>query len=93
MDKEKVEKYLDKALKEPYHCVSFVEEGFGFLLHHDKKYFRCTMMFNPSWGHTNGCSGATKDEFLEHMQELIADAKKIFKNGGKFPNDYFKYCD
>ena len=95
MNKKVIDSYLDRALSNPYHAVSFVEDGFGFHLYwmpiHN--HFECTMMFNPEWGHTNSIYGRTKDEFIKFFEEKIKEEKKLYTNGGKFPKDYYKYCD
>lgn len=90
-NKETISKFLDFVKKTPYLVRCVVIEGFGVHVHYDSAhgYFRASFHFNPSWPHTNGVSGKTKDEFIKHLFDLIDDAKKIYTNGGKFPSDYY----
>ena len=86
--------FLDDVQKTPYLCKGIVVDGFAFLVHWDSKgkWFRATMMFTPEWGHTHGVTGRTKDSFFDEMVLEIQESKKIFTNGGKFPEDYYEKC-
>lgn len=89
-DVNRVNAALDAAFAKPMWVHTIVVDGFAFHIHWNGTYFTATMLFSPDWGHSHGCTGRTKECFLESMSYQIWDAKKIFVNGGKFPTDYYK---
>lgn len=91
INKEIIGKVLDYCQSNPFNQKRFVVDGFDFHVYFDDKvgFFEVGMFFNPNWPHSNGFSCRTKDEFFYWMNELITDAKKIYVNGGKYPNDYY----
>lgn len=69
-----------------------IVDGFDIHVYWDnvRNKFVGTMLFSPSWGHSHGIVGSdSKDKFFDSLVYEIEDAKKIFTNGGKYPDDYY----
>jgi hypothetical protein len=92
-DREEVGRFLDEVQKDPYFVLCTVVEGFAFHVYYDsQKYtFYGKMFFTPGWGHSHGLFGRTKDQFFDNMVLEIEDARKIFTEGGRLPEDYYDH--
>ena len=89
INKEIIGKILDCCQSNPFNQKQFVVDGFAFHVHWNNRFFEVGMFFNPKWGHSTGFTCKTKDKFFYWMNELITDAKKIYVDGGKYPDDYY----
>ena len=89
---EKINSILDLVQGTPFRQSRFIVDGFAFHVYFNDRvgFFEVGMFFNPNWPHSNGFSCRTKDEFFHRMEELITDAKKIYVNGGKYPDNYYR---
>lgn len=89
INKKIIGKILDDCQSCPFVEKRFIVDGFDFHVYWDNNFFEGGMFFNPSWSHSNAFSCKTKDEFFMWMERLIMDAKKIYLNGGKYPDNYY----
>jgi len=80
----------EKALAQPRYCYEVIKDGFKFMIvwHPQRSWFECTMSFSPDWPHTHFIYGSTIDRLSQNIDLEIADAKKTFTEGGKYPADY-----
>lgn len=89
-DREEIGRFLNEVQNQPYFVRCMVVEGFDFQVYYDsqKDTFYGKMFFTPGWGHSHGLFGRTKEQFFDNMVLEIEDARKIFTEGGRFPEDY-----
>ena len=85
-DLNRVMEVLSKTKKEPYYVKTIVVNGFKFLIHYDSKsdYFLGTMLFSPTWPHSNGLCSKCQKGFVSEMNRMIEESIIIFTNGGHF---------
>ena len=93
LDREKISAFLDDVQKTPFRRKDIIIDGFDFHVHYDnahysRNYFCVTIFFTPSWPHSNGFLAESKEKFFYETERFIEDARKTFKNGGHFPEDY-----
>lgn len=88
---ESIKGILDKVQEKPFFVECFIVDGFDFHVYFDNRlgYFRVKMFYTPGWGHSNGFSCKTKEEFLREMERMIKEAKIIFTEGGRYPENYY----
>ena len=82
----------EKAMTTSYRQYRTVIEGFSISVYWDAnhKWFECCMLFSPSWAGKEYIYGKSIEELVENAKVTIADAKKVYKNGGHFSDDYYE---
>ena len=79
-----------RALTTPFRQQTVVD-GFSFQLHWDsnRQWFECVMSYTPSWSGHQYLYGRTIDELIKDAESAIKDCKKIYTNGGRYPENYY----
>ncbi len=95
IDKEKISAFLDDVQATPFLQKQIIIDGFDFHVYYDnvhngKNYFCVTIFFTPSWPHSNGFMAESKEKFFYETERFIEDARKIFTEGGHFPENYYE---
>ena len=79
-------------MEKPNYEFSTVYDGFSFGIYWDtnRRMLVCCMSYTPSWPHCHFIYGQDVEQFIENAKARIAEDKKIYKNGGKYPEDYYE---
>lgn len=87
---EKIRLTAVKALATPMTCYETVVDGFKFMIHWDtrRNWFEATMSYTPGWAHLQYMYADTLTELIETVKHYISEAKRIYTNGGGFPENY-----
>ena len=87
---EKIRLTAEKALATPMTCYDCIVDGFRFFIHWDpyRNWFEAPMFFDPEWSHKEYTYADTVDELVEKIAAKIADAKRLWTNGGRYPENY-----
>lgn len=80
-----------KAAAKPYNVFRTVVDGFSLSVFYDtnRGWFECWVGYSPSWGHRNYIYGKTEEQLADAVKAQIAEDKKIYKDGGRYPENYY----
>lgn len=89
---KKLSEIAKKAIANPYRVFHTVFDGFSFGIYWDTKngWFECCMLYSPSYSGKTYIYGHTVEQLIENAKAQIAEDKKIYKDGGKFPENYYE---
>lgn len=92
-DIAKVKEAARIAKLEPSFCQPVIVEGFRFDIYWKSYWggwqYSIQMMFDPGWGHCHYYITDEESKVVEIVNEAIAEHKKLWTSGGRYPEDYY----